>query len=192
MFKIIDPARNSQVTNVIDIGHLWSLVGLNLSRAIHTAYLSLGSNLGDRDANLQEAIRHLEAFGRVKARSSLYETEPMEMTNQPWFLNCAVAFETDLVPHELLDSVLSIEKSMGRQRLIPKGPRVIDIDILFFDDQIENSADLTLPHPALHQRRFVLEPLAEIAPSLEHPILNQSVTEMLDLLPSSGQKVKRI
>jgi 2-amino-4-hydroxy-6-hydroxymethyldihydropteridine diphosphokinase len=163
-----------------------------LSRAIHTAYLSLGSNLGDRDANLQQAIRHLEAFGRVNARSSLYETEPMEVTNQPWFLNCAVAFETALGPHELLDSVLSIEKSMGRQRLIPKGPRVIDIDILFFDDQIENSADLTLPHPALHQRRFVLEPLAEIAPSLEHPILNQSVTEMLDLLPSSGQKVKRI
>lgn len=112
--------------------------------------------------------------------------------NQPWFLNRAVAFETALGPHELLDSVLSIEKSMGRQRLIAKGPRVIDIDILFFDDQIENSADLTLPHPALHQRRFVLEPLAEIAPSLEHPILNQSVTEMLDLLPSSGQKVKRI
>lgn len=118
----------------------------------------------------------------------------MEITEQPWFLNCAVALETELGPHQLLDSVLSIERSMGRQRLIPKGPRVIDIDILFFDDQIENSADLTLPHPALHQRRFVLEPLAEIAPKVQHPILKQSVKEMLDLVPSSEQeqKVRRI
>lgn len=116
----------------------------------------------------------------------------MEVTNQPWFLNCAVAFETDMGPHQLLGSVLAIEKSIGRQRLTPKGPRMIDIDILFFDDQIENSADLTLPHPALHQRRFVLEPLAEIAPNVEHPISKHSVKEMLDLVPSAGQKVKRI
>ena len=159
---------------------------------LHTAYLSLGSNLGDRAANLEEATQHLGAFGTVTARSSVYETEPMEVTGQPWFLNCTVAFETELAAHQLLDSVLSIEKSMGRQRLVPKGPRLIDIDILFFDDQIESSADLTLPHPALHQRRFVLEPLAEIAPKLKHPILKLSVNEMVGRVRSSGQKVKRI
>lgn len=116
----------------------------------------------------------------------------MELADQPWFLNCAVAFETMLDPHELLDSVLLIERRLGRQRHIPKGPRVIDIDILFFDDLIESSADLTLPHPALHQRKFVLEPLAEIAPSVKHPILKHSVDEMLALVRSSGQKVQRI
>lgn len=163
-----------------------------MSNRTHIAYLSLGSNLGDRAANLQEAIRHLDSLGRVTAKSSFYETEPMEITDQPWFLNAAVAFETNMEPHQLLDSVLSIERSMGRHRLIPKGPRVIDIDILFFDDQIQNSAALTVPHPALSHRRFVLEPLAEIAPDVKHPILKQSVNEMLDLLRSSGQKVKRI
>ena len=163
-----------------------------MSRAIHTAYLSLGSNLGDRVANLQEAVRCLESYGKVTAKSSFYETEPMEFTEQPWFLNCAVAFETKMGPHQLLETVLSIEKTMGRQRLAPKGPRVIDIDILFFDDHVESSAALTVPHPALHQRRFVLGPLAEIAPNVKHPILKQSVKEMLDLLPSSGQKVTRL
>jgi len=128
----------------------------------------------------------------VTAKSSLYETEPMEFTEQPWFLNCAVAFETKMEPHQLLETVLSIEKTMGRQRLVPKGPRLIDIDILFFDDHVESSADLTVPHPALHQRRFVLGPLAEIAPNVKHPILQQSVKEMLDLLPFAGQKVTRI
>ena len=163
-----------------------------MSRAIHTAYLSLGSNLGDRVANLQEAVRCLESYGKVTAKSSFYETEPMEFTEQPWFLNCAVAFETKMGPHQLLETVLSIEKTMGRQRLVPKGPRLIDIDILFFDDHVESSAALTVPHPALHQRRFVLGPLAEIAPNVKHPILKQSVKEMLNLLPFARQKVTRI
>jgi 2-amino-4-hydroxy-6-hydroxymethyldihydropteridine diphosphokinase len=151
-----------------------------------TAYLSLGSNLGDRTAHIEAAIQRLEAFGKVTARSSLYETEPMEMTDQPWFLNCAIAFEATMSPQELLETVLSIEQSMGRRRLVLKGPRVIDIDILFFGDLIENSAALTLPHPALHRRRFVLEPLVDIAPDFKHPVLRRTIRQMLEDLPPEG------
>ena len=152
----------------------------------HTAYLSLGSNLDHREANLEEAIRLLEANGKVVARSSVYETEPMEMKNQPWFLNCAIAFETATTPQQLLETVLAIEQRMGRQRLVPKGPRIIDIDILLFGDCVESSTTLTVPHPALHRRRFVLEPLAEIAPDVRHPVLKKTAREMLKSLPLHG------
>jgi 2-amino-4-hydroxy-6-hydroxymethyldihydropteridine diphosphokinase len=162
-----------------------------LSDLKHTAYLSLGSNLDDRAANLQEAIRRLESAGEVTARSSVYETEPMELKNQPWFLNCAIAMETVLSPQQLLETALAIEQSMGRQRTEPKGPRIIDIDILFFDNCVENSATLTLPHPALHRRRFVLEPLAEIAPDLRHPMLGKTVRELLDSLPQRDGAVRQ-
>jgi 2-amino-4-hydroxy-6-hydroxymethyldihydropteridine diphosphokinase len=150
------------------------------------ALLSLGSNLDDRAANIELAIQRLEAFGKVIARSSLYETEPMEMKNQAWFLNCVIALETTMTPQQLLATALSIEQSMGRQRLVPKGPRVIDIDILFFGELIENSATLTLPHPALHRRRFVLSPLAEIDPDFKHPVLKKTIRQMLDSLPPDG------
>ena len=157
----------------------------------HTAYLSLGSNLGDRAANLEEAIRRLEKFGKITAKSSLYETEPVEVETQPWFLNCAIALETEMASQQLLAAALAIEQSMGRRRTRHKGPRTIDIDILFFNDSIEASAALTVPHPALHLRRFVLEPLAEIAPDLRHPVLKKSVREMLDGLPSTGGVVRK-
>lgn len=110
----------------------------------------------------------------------------MEMKSQPWFLNCVIAFETGMTPQQLLQTVLGIEQRMGRQRLVPKGPRIIDIDILFFGDSVESSATLTLPHPALHGRRFVLEPLAEIAPDLRHPVLKKTVREMLKSLLLHG------
>src|SRR6266481_3600101 len=145
------------------------------SVALQTAYLSLGSNVGHREANLRAAIRRLEAVGRVVAVSSFYETEPMEFKQQEWFVNCAVAVETEKSAEELLDALLSIERAMGRERVQAKGPRSIDIDILLFGDAVIDEKGLKVPHPAMHERRFVLEPLAEIAPDAIHPVFKRSV-----------------
>jgi len=153
------------------------------------AYLSLGSKVGDREAHLRDAIARLQSQGRVTAVSSLYETEPVEVTEQAWFLNCAAALETTQPPEELMAALLNIEREMGRQRTQKKGPRIIDIDILLFSDKIIDSPDLTVPHPSMHQRRFVLQPLAEIAPDARHPKLKKTIRELLDALPS-GQTVR--
>jgi 2-amino-4-hydroxy-6-hydroxymethyldihydropteridine diphosphokinase len=154
------------------------------------AYLSLGSNIGDRAAQLQDALTRLSAAGRVVAVSSFYETEPVEFTQQPWFLNCAVALETAKTPQQLMAAILVIEVQMGRRRAQNKGPRSIDIDILLFGDTIVDSTELTIPHPAMHQRRFVLEPLAEIAPEVQHPVLKKTIRELRDALPA-GQAVRK-
>jgi 2-amino-4-hydroxy-6-hydroxymethyldihydropteridine diphosphokinase len=154
-------------------------------------YLSLGSNIGDRAANLQSAIEELNCFGKVAAVSSFYETEPVEFTKQPWFLNCAVSLDTEKTPGQLLRALLEIERTTGRLRTQQKGPRKIDIDILIFGDSSVNTATLTIPHPAMHERRFVLEPLAEIAPDARHPLLNKTVRELRDSLPP-GQAVRRV
>jgi 2-amino-4-hydroxy-6-hydroxymethyldihydropteridine diphosphokinase len=155
-----------------------------------TVYLSLGSNIGDRNAHLREAIEGLRELGDVTAVSSFYETEPVEFTRQAWFLNCAVALETDKMPKQLLTAVLRLEREMGRKRTIAKGPRVIDIDILLFGSSVIDTAQLTVPHPAMHERRFVLEPLAAIAPEARHPVLKNTVRELRDALPP-GQAVKK-
>src|SRR5579864_7736632 len=131
-------------------------------------YLSLVSNVGNREAQLRDALARLSAAGRVLALSSFYETEPVEFTEQPWFLNCAVALETSRTSQQLMNDILRIEEEMGRKRVQKKGPRSIDIDILLFGDEIMDSDELTIPHPAMQQRRFVLEPLAEIAPQVRH------------------------
>src|ERR1700722_18220972 len=157
----------------------------------HIVYLSLGSNVGDREAQLRDAENRLAQLGRLIAVSSFYETEPVEFTQQPWFLNCAVAIETSSTPEDLMTSILRIEAEMGRRRLENKGPRSIDIDILLFADAIVQSSELTIPHPAIHQRRFVLEPLAEIAPQALHPISKKTIRELLDELPD-GQTVRRV
>lgn len=157
-----------------------------------TTYLSLGSNMGAREANLHEAVRRLGALGKVVAVSSLYETEPVEVVSQQsWFLNCAVNMETALTAEALLHQALAIEQVMGRRRTEPKGPRTIDLDILFFGSAVIDSAELTVPHPAMQHRRFVLEPLAEIAPDFIHPVLKRAVREMLELLPPNTGAVRK-
>ena len=154
------------------------------------AYLSLGSNVGDRVAHLRDAIARLESIGRVVSVSSFYETEPVEVTDQPWFLNCAVGLETALTAEQLMAELLQIEQEMGRRRIQKKGPRTIDIDILLFDDLILDSPDVTIPHPAMQERRFVLEPLAEIAAEARHPGMKKTIREMLEELPA-GAIVRR-
>lgn len=156
-----------------------------------TVYLSLGSNIGDREANLRTAIEKMKAFGNPAAVSSFYETEPVEVSSQPWFLNCAIKFETEKMPRQLIAAILSLEQEMGRQRKQKYGPRVIDIDILFFGSSIVELPSLTVPHPKLQQRRFVLEPLAEIAPEVRHPVLKRTVRELRDALPP-GQTVRKL
>lgn len=156
-----------------------------------TVYLSLGSNLGDRTANLAAVMERLGELGTVVARSSVYETEPVEVVGQPWFLNCAVAIETELMPRQFLSRALAIEQDLGRRRTQNKGPRTIDIDVLLFGGSIVDTSALTIPHPAMHERRFVLEPLMEIAPEVRHPVFKRTVREMLAALPPEAGAVRK-
>lgn len=155
-------------------------------------YLSLGSNLGDRGANLQNAIHRLATLGEVVAVSSFYETEPVGVSGQGWFLNCAVKLDTEKMPRQLIVGILELEREMGRRRQKEKskGPRTIDIDILLFGSSVIETKGLTVPHVSMHQRRFVLEPLAEIAPEARHPVLKRTVRELRDSLPP-GQAVRK-
>lgn len=147
-----------------------------------TVYLSLGSNLGDRVQNLKEAIKRIERSDKISIKkiSSVYETDPVGYENQPWFLNLVLQVDTSLAPCPLLEQLLSIEEQMGRKRGEKWGSRNIDVDVLFYDDLIVDSDDLTIPHPRMHERRFVLVPLAQIAPRLFHPFLKKNVRELLE------------
>lgn len=152
-----------------------------------TAYLALGSNIGDREANLREALRRLEAEDlRVTRKSSLYETAPRDILDQPWFLNAVVEIETALFPMQLLARIRKVESEMGRRRVTPKGPRNIDIDILFYGRTVIATPDLEVPHPRIAERAFVLEPLAEIAPDFRHPVTGKTPQEMLAALAPQG------
>jgi 2-amino-4-hydroxy-6-hydroxymethyldihydropteridine diphosphokinase len=156
-----------------------------------TAYLSLGSNLGDRERNLRDALGLLAGPRlRVLRVSSFYETAPLDLRDQPWFLNAVAEVETDLFPKQLLARVQKIERELGRKRIVPKGPRTIDVDILLYGAAVIDAEELQVPHPRLAGRRFVLEPLAELAPDLRHPVTRRTVAEMLHAV--TGQQVRKV
>jgi len=147
-------------------------------------YLSLGSNVGDRERNLRQAVERLASNDlRVLRASRIYETEPVDYIDQAWFLNQVVEAETALFPMQLLTRIGRIERELGRVRTAPKGPRTIDIDILFYAAAIVETARLEIPHPRIAERRFVLAPLAEVAPDLRHPVTHRSVRQMLESAP---------
>jgi len=145
---------------------------------LKTAYLSLGSNIGDREANLRTALDELHPE-RV---SPIYETEPVDYRDQAWFLNVVAEVRTDLFPRQFLAMTQRIERELGRVRTIAKGPRTIDIDILLFGSTVVHAKDLEIPHPRMAERRFVLQPLADLAPEVRHPVTHRSVRQMLDAL----------
>ncbi|MCS7038227.1 MAG: 2-amino-4-hydroxy-6-hydroxymethyldihydropteridine diphosphokinase [Anaerolineae bacterium] len=152
-----------------------------------TVFIALGSNLGDRSANLAAAIGRLGDLGLVTRVSPVYETEPWGITAQPRFLNQVVELQTDLPPHTLLRRLKAIETAMGREMAGPRyGPRSIDLDILFYDDLVLTSYTLTVPHPRLCERAFVLVPLADLAADRVHPRLGLTVRELLARVDRSG------
>ena len=158
---------------------------LNVS---HTVFLALGTNLGDRPANLRAAIDSLPPAMTVMAESPVYETPPWGVTDQPAFFNMVVRAETRMEPAALLAHLKRVEQELGRTPTVRWGPRVIDMDILFYDDLVLETPEATIPHPRLHERAFVLVPLADIAPNLRHPVLGKTVKELLAGCDRTGIK----
>ncbi|MBI3669486.1 MAG: 2-amino-4-hydroxy-6-hydroxymethyldihydropteridine diphosphokinase [Acidobacteria bacterium] len=153
-----------------------------------TIYLSLGSNVGDRAGQIVRAVAALGAAGvKITRQSALYATEPADFRRQNWFLNCVVEAETALMPRQLLHVLREIEAAIGRKKMVHRGPRAIDMDILFYGSSVVRAAELEIPHPRLAERRFVLVPLAELAPALRHPTLHKTVAQLLADTPDRSR-----
>ena len=148
-------------------------------------YLGLGGNVGDAKAQIAQAIEKLREIGTVGKISSLYETEPVGLTDQEWFLNCALILQTIFTPQQLLKKLKHIEKEIGRTPSVQNGPREIDIDILLYEDHILQTDTLIIPHPRMQERAFVLAPLVEIAPRVLHPIIKKTITQLFSELPQT-------
>jgi 2-amino-4-hydroxy-6-hydroxymethyldihydropteridine diphosphokinase len=160
-------------------------------RAGKLIYLGMGSNRGDRLANLRRAMEELGKVGvKVQRVSSIYKTEPVDFAPQAWFLNCAVEATTTLMPMQLLKAVKSVERAMGRRPGVDKGPRPIDIDILLYENVVVRTAALTIPHERMNERRFVLIPLRELAPAARHPVSKRTVAEMLQDAADLSQVIR--
>jgi len=159
---------------------------------IHTAFIAVGSNLGNKIENCKSGIRALTGVDlRVKARSRIYETEPVDFKDQDWFVNFVVKIETMLDPLGLLERIQSVQRDAGRiSDAIRFGPRVLDLDIIFFDDIVLDLPQLVIPHPRMHKRRFVLRPLCDIDPGIMHPLKNQNVQTLLDDLDEKEQRIR--
>ncbi len=168
----------------------FDFVAVEITRKWHTVYLSLGTNMGDKKKNLLEAIEKIGKLENTKvtSQSTILETEPFGYTEQDMFLNACIEIKTLFTPQELLEKLLGIELEMGRVRTIKWGPRIIDIDILFFDDEIIQDKNLAVPHPWISERMFVLEPLCEIAPNLIHPLERKSVATLKRILEKELEK----
>ena len=161
----------------------------------HKAILSVGSNIGDSLSNCHEGIKALALTGKifVGAESNFYKTEPVDYSDQEWFINCAVKIKTVLNPFELLDELKSVEKALGRKdKSIRFGPRILDMDIIFFDEIILKTANLVIPHPEMHKRRFVLVPVCDINPDILHPVFHKNIKEILDSIDKNKQKVYKL
>ena len=156
------------------------------------AYVALGSNVGNREENIKKAIGFFEGKICVLKASSIYETKPMYVEDQGWFLNCALKVETELPARQLLQFLKGIEKKLGREMVMRNGPRIIDLDILFYGDEVFKDEDLEIPHPRIQERAFVLVPLAEIAPKLMHPVYKKTLAELLSELEYEEFEIKKV
>ncbi len=155
------------------------------------AFIGIGSNLGKRIENCIRALEEISNFARITALSSIYETESVDKEDQPDFINCVIEVETSLSPFDLLIFLQSVENMIGRKHLEKGGPRIIDLDIIFYDNLVIETNELIIPHPRAHLRRFVLEPLCEIAPDFIHPVLKKTIQEILNNL-KEDQGVEKI
>jgi 2-amino-4-hydroxy-6-hydroxymethyldihydropteridine diphosphokinase len=159
---------------------------------IHTAYVAAGSNIGNKLLNCKNGIAALTKSNKtvLKDWSKFYKTEPVHYKDQDWFVNCVVKIETPLDPFELLHELKSIERDAGRVSIpIRFGPRTLDLDIILYDDLVKNSADLIIPHPMMHKRRFVLGPICDISPETVHPVLKKNMKYLLDILDENEQRI---
>ena len=161
--------------------------------ALHQVYLSIGSNIGDPLGNCRRGIENLCADGKLLllARSPFYRTQPVDYVEQDWFVNAALLVQTELTPLELLEKTQAIQAQMGRKTdAIRFGPRILDLDIIFYDDTVIDTPHLVVPHPRMHKRRFVLQPICDIDPTVVHPVLGRNVGDLLNELPTDHQDMK--